>query len=215
MSLLQSDPVEGGCVVRRSSQARLLAHSRALLSEFARLVCDIISLVRLSAVSTSSTNAHPDQLWRGLLIASLVGRSIIFCLSCTVLLWCRYARRPSVFAKTLFLAALLSFLLHIVLSCLNFILIMLWRSSPLLGRSVRQRCEWGIDVLWKVGTSGNVCASTSLSPEKSDVGSQVAWIVASCIRLIVVAILGVSGVKGRGRNEIPGRASSRIETLTL
>lgn len=148
-----------------------------------RIVCDIISLIREASILPASSQ---DRLRIGLLIANLSARSISFVGICIVIIWCRYARRPSSLARPVLLSALLSFVLQIMLGLFNILLVLIWRSSSIPARNVSERCTWGIDILWQLGDSGKQCPGQSLT------GDQVPWIVAGSIRLLAVLLAGVS-----------------------
>lgn len=164
--------------------AQVLVSVLAKIPDLHRIICDVISLVRLA-----SPDAGKDNLRIGLLVATLVGRSVALGGQCVLLAWCRYARRANLLHRLGLLLALLAFGLHLSLSCLNFLLVVVWRTSDTAGRSVRLRCHWGIDLLWKMGDSGQLCP---MATESSPSGDQVPWVAASCMRVLVVVIIGVS-----------------------
>lgn len=170
---------------RRSDRLHVrLAFSEeiSLAEQIRRVVCDIISLIRQASIAPS---ANQDRLRTGLLIANLSIRSISFVGICIVILWCRYARRPSTLARPLLLLALLAFVLQILLSLFNILLVLIWRTSSVSTRNVADRCEWGLDILWQLGDSSRQCVTQAGS------GDTIPWVVAASIRLLIVLIVGV------------------------
>jgi hypothetical protein len=160
---------------------------KTTLNFSSRLVCDIISLARLMSIAPSSSQ---DRLRIGFLIANLSVRAISFIGICIIVLWCRYARRPNMLARPVLLLALLSFVLQIILSLFNILLVLIWRTSNVTTRNVGDRCQWGLDILWQLGDSGKLC------PGQPNSGDQVPWIVAGSVRLLIVLIVGVRSVAG-------------------
>lgn len=150
-----------------------------------RIIGDIISLIRLGA-ATASTPPERDHQRFGFLLANVSTRFVSFTGLLLALLLCRYARRPTGLSRSVFLFGILAFVLQVALSIINIMLILVWRSSNVPGRSVRWRCEWGVDLLWALGDAAKICPNQSAA----NGGDQMPWIVSGSVRLLVVLIAG-------------------------